>query len=243
MSRKMFKKVEHNTMPHAGKPYLPAAGHDWALPLYDPMTRLLGGTRARDDLLRQAALEGGQRVLDIGCGTGTLAIEIKRRHAQTPPHHANTARAGGPDEINITGLDPDPKALARARRKAERAGVAVRFEQGFGGEVPFPDASFDRVLSSFMFHHLPADERGRMLREARRVLARNGSLHLADFTPPQERHGLLSRWVHSSPHFAENTDERILALMREAGFASASKLADGAMLFGLLHISYFRATV
>ena len=227
----MSQRVERDTMPHAGKPYLPAAGRDWALPLYDPMTRLLGGTRARAELLRQAALEGGQRVLDIGCGTGTLAIEIKRRQPQ----------------IDITGLDPDPRALARARRKAERAGVAVRFEQGFGGEVPFPDASFDRVLSSFMFHHLPADERGKMLREARRVLARNGSLHLADFTPPrsqsQQRHGLLSRWVHSSPHFAENTDERILALMREAGFASASKLGEGAMLFGLLHISYFRATV
>jgi ubiquinone/menaquinone biosynthesis C-methylase UbiE len=214
-------------MPHADKPYLPAAGHDWALPLYDPMTKLLGGVKARGELLLQAALEGRLRVLDIGCGTGTLAIEIKRSHP----------------EIEITGLDPDPKALARARHKAEHAGVAVPFQQGFGGEVPFPDASFDRVLSSFMFHHLPRDEREKMLREVRRVLSPGGSLHLADFTRPEQRHGVLARWIHSSPHFAENSDDRILGLMRQAGFASATKISDGAMLFGLLHISYYRATV
>lgn len=215
-------------MAYAEKAYLPAAGHDWALPFYDPVTKLLGGDKVHRELVRQAALENHHLVLDIGCGTGTLATEIKRLHPT----------------VEVTGLDPDPKALARARRKAERARLAIRFEQGFAGELPFPNASFDRVFSSFMFHHLPADEREKMLREVRRVLAADGSLHLADFVrPDQHAHGPLAHLLHSSDHLADNSDERILALMQHAGFASTSKVASGAMLFGLLQISYYRAAV
>jgi ubiquinone/menaquinone biosynthesis C-methylase UbiE len=215
-------------MAHAEKAYLPAAGHDWALPFYDPITKLLGSDKVHRELLRQAAFQSHHHVLDIGCGTGTLATEIKRLYPT----------------VEVTGLDPDPKALARARRKAERAGVAIRFEQGFAGELSFPDASFDRVFSSLMFHHLPADEREKTLREVRRVLAPHGSLHLVDFSrPDQHAHGLLAHLIHSSHHLTDNSDERILALMQQAGFTSATKAGSGAMLFGLLHISYFRAAV
>ena len=90
----------------SSRTYLPAAGHDWSLPLYDPIVKLLGGDAARKALLEQAALRPGQRVLDVGCGTGTLATLIKQLY---------------PD-VEVVGLDPDPKALARARRKAARAG-------------------------------------------------------------------------------------------------------------------------
>jgi ubiquinone/menaquinone biosynthesis C-methylase UbiE len=215
-------------MSHTDKAYLPAAGHDWALPFYDPLTKLLGSDKVHRELLRQAALESHHRVLDIGCGTGTLATEIKRLHPK----------------VEVTGLDPDPKALTRARRKAERAGVAIRFQQGFAGELPFPDESFDRVFSSLMFHHLAGDEREKALREVRRVLAPGGSLHLVDFArPDQHAHGFLAQLLHSSRHLADNSDERILALMQQAGFAPTTKVAGGAMLFGLLQISYYRAAV
>src|SRR5689334_21122945 len=192
-------------MAHAEKAYLPAAGHDWALPLYDPITSLLGGDKVHGELLRQARIENTHRVLDIGCGTGTLAIAIKQRFPAA----------------EITGLDPDPKALARARRKAERAGAAVRFEQGFAGELPFADSSFDRVLSSFMFHHLPADQREKMLRQVRRVLAPSGSFHLADFTHPEQHVHGLAHLIHSSKHLTANSDDRILGFMRQAGFGRA----------------------
>jgi ubiquinone/menaquinone biosynthesis C-methylase UbiE len=134
--------------------YLPAAGHDWLLPLYDPFVKLFGGDALRRALLKQAALRPSQRVLDVGCGTGTLATMIKRLH---------------PD-VEVVGLDPDSKALARARRKVARAALSIQFDQGFADELPYPEASFDRALSSFMFHHLPPDEKGRMLRAVRRVL-------------------------------------------------------------------------
>src|SRR5262249_52684007 len=138
----------------ARRTYLPAAGHDWFLPLYDPFVKLLGGDRARRALLQQAVIRPGHHVLDVGCGTGTFAVLMKRLH---------------PD-AEVVGLDPDPKALARALRKAQREAAPVRFEQGFANRLPYPDASFDEVFSSFMFHHLPAEEKEPTLREVRRVL-------------------------------------------------------------------------
>src|SRR5215216_5176906 len=118
--------------------YLPAAGRDVFLPLYDPFTKLVGFDGIRRALLQQAALRPDFRVLDVGCGTGTLAVLIKRLNPS----------------IDVVALDPDPKALVRGRRKAERAGVSVRFDRGFSDALGYPDAGFDRVFSSMMIHHL-----------------------------------------------------------------------------------------
>ena len=85
--------------------YLPAAGRDAFLPLYDPLTRLIGGQKILRSLLDQAALQPNHVVLDVGCGTGTLAVLVKRLHPT----------------IDVTALDPDPKALARAAAKAAKA--------------------------------------------------------------------------------------------------------------------------
>lgn len=199
--------------------YLPAAGHDRFLPLYDPITRLFGFRRALETLIGQAQLEADQSVLDIGCGTGTLAVAIKRRHPR----------------IDIVGLDPDPKALAIARRKISRARVAVRFERGFADALPFGDASFDRVFSSMMFHHLKRDERPRVLAEIRRVLKPGGSLEFLDFIGGH--HGLLAGLIHGqqAPPAAE---DRLIARMREAGLIVATRVAERRTLFG--PIGYYR---
>ena len=206
--------------------YLPAAGHDWSLPLYDPIVKLLGGDKVRRVLLDQAALQPGQRVLDIGCGTGTLAILSKRLH---------------PD-VELFGIDPDPKALARARHKAALAAVSIQFDQGFGDDLPYPEASFDHVFSSFMFHHLPPDEKGKMLRAVRRVLKPGGAFHMLDFEGPEGgAHGLLAHLVHSNKRLKENSESRVLSLMMRTGFANPKKVDRRAMLVG--NIAYFRAGV
>jgi ubiquinone/menaquinone biosynthesis C-methylase UbiE len=202
--------------------YLPAAGHDWLLPLYDPFVKLFGGDAVRRALLKQAALRPSQRVLDVGCGTGTLATMIKRLH---------------PD-VEVVCLDPDSKALARARRKAA---LSIQFDQGFADELPYPEASFDRALSSFMFHHLPPDEKGRMLRAVRRVLKPGAEFHMLDFEGPEDgAHGFLAHLLHSSDRMGDNSDSRVLSLMTQAGLADPKKVGRRAMLFG--HIAYYRAT-
>ena len=206
--------------------YIPAAGHDWFLPFYDPIVKLLGGDSARRALVDQASIRSGHHVLDIGCGTGSLVILIKRLH---------------PD-VYVVGLDPDPKALARGRRKAERAAVSIQFDQGFSDDLPYPEASFDRVISSFMFHHLEPDEKEKTLSEVRRVLKPGGSLHLLDFGGPESSsHGFLPRLLHFSHRLRGNFEGRIPTLMSLAGFAASKEVSHRATFLG--HIAYYQAYV
>ena len=206
--------------------YLPAAGHDWALWLYDPIVKLLGTDKAGRKLVDQAALRPGHRVLDIGCGTGTLAVFIRTSHA----------------DVEVVGLDPDPKALARASKKAERGGVSIRFDQGFAGSLPYPDGSFDRVFSSMMFHHLPTGEKEKMLREVRRVLVPGSSFHMMDFAGPEDQEtGWLARRIHSSEQLKDNCEQRVLALMNQAGFADASRAGDWDIRLGLGRAYFYKA--
>ena len=211
---------------HHRREYLPAAGHDLFLPLYDPLVSLLGGNRARQELITQARIEDGQCVLDIGCGTGTLIMLLKKRYPT----------------VEVAGIDPDPKALRRAKSKATRAAVSLQLDQGFADELPYQDDSFDRVFSSFMFHHLEDEDRETMLREALRVLKSGGSFHLLDFASDHGSHGLLGHLIHSSHRLRDNSEERILQLMSRAGFSHARKVKDGSMSFFALKTSYFEAS-
>lgn len=200
--------------------YLPAASLDIFLPAYDPIMRLLGFQRALLPLLAQAELQPDHAVLDIGCGTGTLAILIKQRHPT----------------VTVIGLDPDPRALARATRKAARAAVQVRFDRGFADALEYPAAAFDRVFSSMMFHHLPKDDRTRVLEEVRRVLKPGGRLELLDFAggaPSMLAHVFHGR--RASPP----ANDRLLLRMREAGFGAARRLATRATIAGA--IAYYEA--
>lgn len=206
--------------------FLPAAGHDRLLPLYDPLVALLGGHRTRSILVEQAALRPGHQVLEIGCGTGGLMMAIRQRH---------------PD-VRVIGLDPDPRALARAKRKAARSGAAFRLDQASSDNLPYRPGTFDRVFSSFMFHHLAHDQREPTLAEARRVLKAGGALHMLDFAGGRgDGVGALSRLLHSSHRLEDNAEDRILALMHAAGFATPEALMQGTMFFGQIRVVYYRA--
>jgi ubiquinone/menaquinone biosynthesis C-methylase UbiE len=208
----------------AARTYLPAAGYDWLLPLYDPCVKLLGIDRFRSMLLDQAAIRPGYRILDIGCGTGTLAVTIKRRY---------------PD-VEVGGIDPDSNALERARRKARRANLSIQFDQGFSNDLPYPDVSFDRILSSFMFHHIEPGDKERTLAEVRRTLKPGGEFHLLDFGGSSEPSGFLAHLFHSHSRLKDNFGGRILTLMAQAGLPNAQETAHRAALFG--SIARYRAT-
>ena len=132
---------------------------------YDLM--LLRATRGREGAFRRRQLDlarvaAGESVLDVGCGTGTLAIAAARRGAV------------------VHALDPSAELLARARRKATRARVSVTFEVGTGESLPYPDDAFDVVLSSLVLHHLSHDDLLASVRELRRVVKPSGRVFIAD---------------------------------------------------------------
>jgi ubiquinone/menaquinone biosynthesis C-methylase UbiE len=158
-------------MPTEQRGYLPALRFRALTRIYDPVVRLT--TREahfKQLLIEQAAPAPGQRILDLGCGTGTLAIALKRREPAA----------------EVVGLDADPEMLEQARRKADQAGVKLELTEGYSTTLPYPDASFDRVLSTLFFHHLDSQAKRRTAREIARVLRPGGELHVADWGRPSD---------------------------------------------------------
>ena len=138
----------------------------------------LGGDAAfRKEVLQLARVAPGETVLDVGCGTGNLAIAAKER----------VGRNG-----TVFGVDASVEMLARAVRKATRKDVAVTFTNGIAQQLPFPDARIDLVLSTRALHHLPTKGREECIREMRRVLKPGGRLLAVDFIKGTERRGPLA---------------------------------------------------
>ena len=157
------------------KGFTPALGFHALTPLYDRVVALTTRERTfKGALLDQAAIEPGHQVLDVGCGTGTLAIAAQRR------------QPGG----RVSALDADPAVLAIAARKARQAGADIAFELGRSSALPYTDERFDRVLSSLFFHHLSWGDKLLTVREMHRVLRPGGELHVADWG---RAGGLVSR--------------------------------------------------
>ena len=206
--------------------FFPAAGHDLFLPVYDPLVSLMGFDRARHELIAAANVEPGHHILDIGCGTGTLVVKLKRQYPSA----------------QVVGIDPDPKVLQRARRKATRAAVSVQLDPGFADKLPYKEELFDHVFSSFMFHHLNEQERENMLREVLRVLRAGGSFHLLDFVVDNASHGFFDRLFQAHARMKDNRNATILELMRCVGLTNAAKVKEGSMLFGLLRTAYYQAS-
>jgi ubiquinone/menaquinone biosynthesis C-methylase UbiE len=172
-----------------------AAGYDLLAWLF-----LLGRERAfRETLVRLARLEPGQSVLDIGCGTGSLAIAAKRRVGPLGRVH---------------GIDASPEMIARARKKARKAGVDVTFTNGVVERLPLPDERFDAVLSTLMLHHLPRAAREQCVREIRRVLKPGGRVLAVDFGGATGDRKSLIEHFHRHGHVAM---QEIVQLLGEAG--------------------------
>jgi ubiquinone/menaquinone biosynthesis C-methylase UbiE len=210
--------VKHN--PHD---YLPAAGHDALLPGYDLLTRLFGFNRVHETLIAQAELADGHRVLEIGCGTGNLAIRAKKTHPA----------------VSVVGSDPDPLALSRAQRKAAQLN-GIRFERGYAQRLPYADGEFDRVLSSMMLHHLDDDAKSAAAAEVFRVLRPGGRLHLVDMGGDMTaRDGLSARLVMHSRHAAGNLGDAIPRLLRAAGLDCTEVATQRHRFVGRL--TYYRA--
>jgi ubiquinone/menaquinone biosynthesis C-methylase UbiE len=151
--------------------FVSALRFDALTPFYDPVVALTSreaGFKKR--LLEHARIKDGESVLDLGCGTATLAIEIKK----------------GNPQAKVSGLDADRSILTRARAKAKEAGVKIEFQRGNATELPYDARSFDVVVSTLLFHHLTDEAKADAAEEIRRVLRLGGRALIADWGRPQD---------------------------------------------------------
>lgn len=146
-----------------------------------------------------AQLQSGEAVLDVGCGTGALAMEACRRVGVTG---------------RVCGIDPGPKQVARARSKSERLDLPVEFQVGVIEHLAFPDHSFDAVVSTLMMHHLPDDLKRLGLAETARILKPGGRLVIIDYNRPEARQGQSVRFGAGSLGMQDLPD-----LLTETGFS------------------------
>ncbi|MER6980309.1 class I SAM-dependent methyltransferase [Streptomyces carpinensis] len=190
-----------------GEPHAATPGVTIAAPrTYEAFGAVCFAGRRNRSFTRLAGLSGaepGDRVLDVGCGTGYLA---RRMAARVGPGGA------------VTGVDPSPPVLDYARSKKQRPGSApCTFQEGIAESLDLPDASFDTVVTSLMLHHLPEELRPAALREMHRVLRPGGRLLVVEFRPPRSRIG--RRLVHTgTAHaMAYNRADLLGGLVADAG--------------------------
>jgi SAM-dependent methyltransferase len=203
--------------------YVPALGFNWLTWLYDPLlSATLREQEFKSALVRQATIAPGHRVLDLGAGTGTLTLLLKQVEPQA----------------EVSGVDGDPEILERARRKAAEAGSPITFTEGMAHALPYPDASFDRVVTSLLLHHLANSEKKRALAEVWRVLRPGGELHVADWGKAQNfLMRVLFLGIQLLDGFestGDNAAGRLPDMFREGGFVDVCETASYATLFGTL---------
>lgn len=218
--------LDQRTAAERDRAFLPGMGRTWLLPLYDVSSRLSGDRTLHTRAVALAGVAPGQAVLDVGCGTGNLALTVL---AATP-------------DARVTGLDPDGAALRRAARKARRRGVSLTLVQGYADRLPGEDASLDHVLSSLAVHHLE-DGRAGFAREAFRVLRPGGTITIVDFGGPEPatsagdaahghgkahglRHltGLVGARVAGVTGVPHSLGDTLPGLLAEAGFDDAREV-------------------
>lgn len=202
------------------KRYIPALSFRWLTPLYDPLLKwVMREESFKRRLIQQANIQPKMKVLDLGCGTGTLTLMLKRAHP----------------EAEIIGMDGDTGVLEIARQKSR--GTNIQWDEGFVASLPYPDSVFDRVVTSLVIHHLITDDKRRAFKEIYRVLKPNGELSVLDFGGP---HSFLTRfmitYMRRLEETADNFDGLLPRFITEAGFSGVKEAQHFITIFGPLSL-------
>lgn len=207
------------------KNFIPALRFDFFTKFYDPIVRATTREYAfKRALLAQANLQNDQTILDIACGTATLAVEIKRRFPG----------------IEIYAIDADAEILHMAQEKAARNNTEIHFERAFSDNLNFADNRFERVFSTLFFHHLTLESKIRTFQEIFRVLKPRGEFHLADYALPRNKtQFVLSKSVRLIDGFASTHDNlrgRLKLLMEESGFPQVERTGYFKTILGTIRL-------
>ncbi len=177
---------------------------------YDVFTRLAGlgvnGSNSRM-VVEMAQIKPGERVLDVGCGTGNLTLTAR-----------NYAGPAG----SAVGIDPSPEMIAQARKNATRTGLEAAFELGLIEKIPYPDASFDVVINRLMIHHLPDDLKRQGLAEILRVLKPGGRLFIADFRASSHTLAGHLALVFTHSRMMQTDVADLTQMVKQAGFTEVA---------------------
>ena len=202
--------------------YIPALRFKWLTPLYDPLLKwVMREEIFKRKLIQQANIQPKMKVLDLGCGTGTLTLMLKQTHPAA----------------EVTGLDGDEEVLSIARSKAIQSGVDIQWEKGLAYDLPYPDNSFDVVVSSLVIHHLISEDKVRTFQEVCRVLRLGGEFHMVDFGPPRNLYehalALFDRWLEEAE---DNARGRLPGMMQSAGLQQIKETFHLTTIFGPLSL-------
>lgn len=187
--------------------YIPALSFDWLTPWFDRVQRtVIPADRIKADLVLAANLQAGQRILDLGCGTGVLLSLL----VQAQPAAV------------VVGLDGDAQILAIAQ--ARYSSSAITLTQGMAFQLPYADDSFDCIVSSLVFHHLTRHNKQRTFAELLRILRPGGTLLIADSGKPHtflaELIAIGTRWLEE---VADNVDGLLPQMMQYTGFEAVEE--------------------
>jgi ubiquinone/menaquinone biosynthesis C-methylase UbiE len=202
--------------------YIPALSYRWLTRFYDP---IIGFTMRESTFKRrmvgQAKIRVNQRVLDLGCGTATLTIQIKKNNPGA----------------EVVGLDGDTKVMGIARMKISESNLDINLRWGMAYDLPFPDSYFDHVFSSLLFHHLTNENKSRTIQEVFRVLRPGRMFYLTDFGRPGNKLMYLSSLIMRRLEETTGNFEGLLPIMLgKAGFDQISEYARYMTIFGSISL-------
>lgn len=175
---------------------------------YDPVTQYLlppNEEWVRKGLIEQIRCQP-RRILDLGCGTGSTTLLLKRAFPYA----------------EVIGVDLSPYMLVVAADKAERAQLDIQFQQAKAEQTGFPDASFDLVTASLLFHELPPVVSCAVLQESFRLLKPGGEALILDGNQSTLRQTNWLMQIFEEPYIKDYATGSVEAWMQTAGFGDVA---------------------